>query len=390
MPVVARPLPGSSAVDRAAETYAVTGTLKHAKLTGFQFVAGGSGATIAELEGPENAGDFAGFSVAAGGEITFATPITAIKLSNGSGVLYNNTARNAIWYVDSVNGDNNTATGLSADSQFRTIAKLLEHFIASGDEIVLADDSYWRESLDISTASNVTVRRSNTGTNRPRLDCADMATGWTLTGGQSNTYEVAWVPTAGDGITTTALTVYEDTGGGFALLDYQDSIANVEANPGSYYVDGFANVAGNTVYVHPTDSGNPNSNGGTYEVSRRGFGLKIGNDCSAIGIHTLRNVSNNGSLNCALNAHVEGCLIEYGTKHNTFANSGLYLNTIIRYNQWQQHTTCTLGVFYEQDATDLEGEYRGCTIIGGKPQTNGDPANWPQNTSALYAHSVEQ
>ncbi|MEM9980691.1 MAG: hypothetical protein AAF808_23955, partial [Cyanobacteria bacterium P01_D01_bin.2] len=281
---------GATALDRARETYPVSGTLKHAGLSGFQLDAGASGLTISEVEGPDNAADFAGVSLTAGQELIFAQPITLLQLSAGSGVVYNSTERSAEWFVSSHSGSDGNS-GLAPTSQLRTIAGLTEvYFVASGDTITLDDDSFWREEIQIQSLANNTIRRSGTGSERPILDASDVTTGWGLSSGQSNTYELAWTPESGNGVTDARITAYEDGD----LLIYRDTIAEVESNPGSYTVDGFADTAGNIVYIHPSDSGDPNNNGSTYEVTKRRNCIWCGPGTTVDGVHLRRNINNNG------------------------------------------------------------------------------------------------
>ena len=81
---------GETIIDRAQETYPVMGILEHPGLSGIQITAGASGLTVAEVQGPDNAADFAGLTLAAGQDLPIAgKPITLLRLSAGSGVVYN-------------------------------------------------------------------------------------------------------------------------------------------------------------------------------------------------------------------------------------------------------------------------------------------------------------
>ena len=374
------PSTGGSILDRTAETYVVTGTLRHAGLTGFQLNAGTSGLTIESLEGPDNAADFNNFSLGANEELIFGQPITQIKLSAGDGAVYNSAERPATWYVSSHSGDDNN-TGFTSSLQLRTISKLMEFQIAAGDEIILEDDSLWRERLNV--GNGVTISRSNTGTAKPILDGGNIATGWTLTGGQANTYELAWVPEVGDGLGDFLITVFEDG----ALLTYQTSIANCEANPGSYYVDGKANTSGNTIYVHPTGSTNPNSNGSQYIAAIRGTCIGGGDNVSIDGVVCTRNVNPNGSVVLGENASVANCEILYGGKHNIYMRSGQLTNSEIKYNEATQligSGTETLVVFNAPDPTTFTGVMTGCTLEGGRPGVS----DIPEGTVGIYAHGA--
>ncbi|NEZ59465.1 DUF5123 domain-containing protein [Adonisia turfae] len=369
---------GKTALDRNQETYVVSGNLTHAGLSGFQLIAGASGCTIAELTGPDNAADFDGLILAANQELIFGQEITSIRLSAGSGIVYNSQERPAQWFVSSHAGDDSN-DGLSVSSQFRTISKLMEYFIAAGDEIVVDDDSYIREELTV--GDSITVSHSGTGTNLPIFDAGDIAenTDFSLSAGQSNTYEISWVPEFGNGAADNRLILFEDG----ALLIWRETIAEVESNPGSYTVDGWANTAGNTIYVHPKNSTNPISDSKEYIIPRRSQCVKTGDNCVVDGIHTIRNISNNGSIEVGRNGLIVNCLIEYGTKHNCFLKQGTIRDTTIRYNEHLQGSSATLIVFYDGDTKvgDID-VIDGCALIGGNPN---DPA-FTISTTGTFAH----
>ncbi|MEM9947796.1 MAG: hypothetical protein AAF810_17300 [Cyanobacteria bacterium P01_D01_bin.36] len=368
---------GATALDRARETYPVAGTLKHAGLSGFQINAGTSGLTIAEVEGPDNAADFAGVTLTAGQELVFGQQITMLKLSAGSGVVYNSTQRSAQWYVSSHAGSDSN-TGLTATSQFRTIGKLMEFFIAAGDTVIEDDDSYWREQLNI--GDSITVQRSGTGTNRPIHDAGDIAANdsFSLSSGQTNTYEIAWTPEAGNGSTDHHLTLYEND----ELLIYRTSVALVEANPGSYTVNGFANTAGNTVYVHPKSSTNPANDSKEYVIAKRKDCIDGGDDCIIRGIHCIRNVFNDGAIRLLENALIEDCIVEYGTKHNAFASNGTFRRCTFRYNEQYAHSEVTLIVFFRAIQTGSDCNVEECSFIGGNPANT----DFPDNTFGYLTH----
>ncbi|MEM9805128.1 MAG: hypothetical protein AAF959_07590, partial [Cyanobacteria bacterium P01_D01_bin.56] len=192
------------------------------------------------------------------------------------------------WFVSSLRGDDSN-DGKSFEFPKATIASI-QAVLQSNETVVLEDDSFWREEIQIQSLANNTIRRSGTGSERPILDASDVATGWTLSSGQSSTYELSWIPESGNGVTDARITAYEDGD----LLIYRDSISEVELNPGSYTVDGFADTAGNIVYIHPSDSGDPNNNGSTYEVTKRRNCIWCGPGTTVDGVHLRRNINNNG------------------------------------------------------------------------------------------------
>lgn len=367
-----------TALDRARETYVVSGVLKHAGLTGFQLNAGTSGLTIESLEGPDNAADFNDYSLGANEELIFGQPITQIKLSAGDGVVYNTAQRPAEWFVSSSAG-NDLNTGFTSSSQLKTLSKLQEFKIAAGDIIILDDDSVWKEELILD--SGITVRRSNTGTSRPKIDASDTLTSWTLVSGQTNSYEITgWMPEVGNGTDADfIITVYEDGD----LMTYQDSVANVESNPGSYTVDDYADSTnGNTITIHPTDSGNPAVNSHVYTVAKRGTCITTLSDCTIDGIECNTNINPNGSVVLGRNSVLRNSNVYNGTKHNVFfSGSGTIDNCLIAYNENIVNTSgsSTLVVFFRTDPTGEVGLVRNSTI---------QSINKPTGTIAVFAHGA--
>ena len=392
MVVVAAPLEGGggqSALDRARETYPASGTLKHAGLSGFQLTAGTSGCTIAEIEGPDNAGDFAGLALTAGQELVFGQSITMLRLSAGEGIVYNSAERPAQWFVSSHSGDDNN-DGFTASSQFATIAKLNEYFIAAGDQITLDDDSFWRAMLVLPVSASVV--RSNTGTNRPQLDASDIATNasFSLSSGQTNTYEIPWVADPSTATITydgafDKVSVFENG----TLLKYRNTISEVEVLPGSYTNSGAASDQNNITYVHPLGSTNPISDGKTYEITKRAHALVLGDGATADGLYCSKAVEENGPILAFENATIRNCVGEYGTRHIIYAHSGLVENCTLRYPdvEFIRETSAghTMVVFYKANAAGLEGIVRNTSFDGNLP---GETTFPDANISAAYAHAT--
>lgn len=349
---------GGTALDRAQETYPVTGTLKHAGLSGFQLDAGASGLTIAEVEGPDNAADFTGLALTAGQELVFGQPITLIRLSAGSGVVYNSAERQATWFVSLVNGDDNN-DGFTASSQFRTINKLNTYNISAGDVVTVEDDSEWREELIV--GSGVLVQRSDTGTRMPVFNASDIENNWALESG--NTYSITvTVPTEAEGARNgkSLYTVYEDE----ILLTRVADQATVDSTPGSFAHTSAATPGSTvTIYVHPTNSDNPNNNGSVYEVSKRLFGFRGGNNVTVRGIRTKNSVDHNGSFRVRNFCDVSDCIFENGHVHNALFGSG----TVRRCHAYGfDNNTPVLGVaFTSYSVEDQVGDtiYEDCTVV---------------------------
>lgn len=166
------------------------------------------------------------------------------------------------WFVDSVNGLD-TNSGTSKTEPLKTIAALLAKTIATGDCIGLAAGSHWRETITI-PADRVIVGSYGSG-DAPIIDGADIATGWVQDGTHTNTYTIS--DTMPDDQVNVNQCVWEDG----EPLDKVASAAACNSTPGSFYYSTItANVA-YTIYIHPTDSTDPATNGKTYEISKRKF-----------------------------------------------------------------------------------------------------------------------
>lgn len=219
------------------------------------------------------------------------------------------------WFVDSVGG-NDGNSGLSSTSAFATLAKL-QTVLGHGDTANLKKGSHWREQLTI-TKHNITVQAYGTG-NMPLIDGSVVATGWTKTGGYTNVYHKAITPLWGS---ANFLKVFEDD----AFMVLATSIANCDATAGSYYPSGSTGTI--NLYIHATGSGDPNSNGKTYEYShyRNPLDSYDAQKLSITGIHTRRNLHNGGSLRLGLDAIATGCRASQGGAYNVYMRAGAKLS----------------------------------------------------------------
>ncbi len=223
-------------------------------------------------------------------------------------------------YGDSVNGSD-VNDGLTESSPLQTLSAIqtAAEAVGSGARIrLLNQDSHWRGTLNIETLDNCVVVGDG-GT----IDGADIVTSWSLASGQSNTYEASIAHNA-DG--THRLTAYEDG----VLLDRVDDVAACEAAAGS-----FVDVQGSdgtpvTMHIHPSDSGNPTTNGKVYEVSTRRFALVFGNNTRVESVKTQRAIVNNGSFDGVneLDVNASKILASWGTKHNIGIGSGVVSDSI--------------------------------------------------------------
>jgi hypothetical protein len=115
------------------------------------------------------------------------------------------------------------------------------------------------------------------------------------------------------------LVVYED---GVPLTRVADA-ATASTTPGSFVNKTGLDASPWTLQIHATGSGNPNTNGKTYEASvRNNACLFSGSGAAVSGVRAQRALSNNGAFEAGLNANVSRVLSVDGTKHNVLINSG--------------------------------------------------------------------
>lgn len=228
------------------------------------------------------------------------------------------------YYVDSVNGSDSN-NGLSPATAKQTIAGLPT--LAAGDSVGLARGSSWNEQLTISVA-NIRVGAYGSGA-KPVLDASDVHnSGWV----QDGTFTNCWSKS----ITFTSyeaagrITVFEDG----AFLAKRTTLADCNANPGSYYASNFSPTGAQTVYIHPSGSGNPNTNGKEYRVPVRAHAIDAHGQAGVIldGIEARRGFHKDGAIKTGDDSVVRGCVANYGTIHNLYVGEGsLIENCTVKY-----------------------------------------------------------
>ncbi len=221
------------------------------------------------------------------------------------------------YYVDSVNGSDDN-DGLTQATAFATIGKL--GTIAAGKKIGLAKGSTWKEQLTIG-ANNVTVAAYGTG-DKPIIDCADVIAtdDWSKSDGLTNVYQCTKSPALDAADTFPG--IFED---GTPLIRLE-STATCDSTPGSFTVSS-ETVAPCTLYVHPTGSTDPSSNGKTYEFTSRQNAIAAYGytGVTVRGIHGKRCLQGSGNFRMGNNATLIDCLSTWGCKHNFYIGEGSVL-----------------------------------------------------------------
>jgi hypothetical protein len=238
----------------------------------------------------------------------------------GIGIGFGASAQGFDWYVDSVNGSDSN-DGKTIAAPLKSIATLLAKTITSGQRIGLARGSSWREQLTV-PADGITVAAYGTGA-KPLLDCSDIiaAGSWSKTAGYTYVYQVSVVI---EQYPDQFMSLWEDD----VRYTIAADLAACDSTAGTYYCADMSTSPA-TVYVHPADNSNPGTNGKKYEYPRRSQGVQcLFARCTISGLHTRRNLSNNGSLEVRKNCYVSDCLVSEGTKHNMLVNGGTVVSGV--------------------------------------------------------------
>jgi hypothetical protein len=285
------------------------------------------------------------------------------------------------WFLDSAAAGGGNG---SAAAPYNSISALLADGDLDSNQVInIERGSTFREFLDLNAYDGMTVQASGTGAD-PIISAFDVVTGWSLTSGRTNTYEVSFTSDYGTNNINSVLGFKED---GKPLV-YQSSVANCEANPGSYAVTGFANGGvAQTVYIHPYGSTNPASDGKTYEVTRRKACIEIGDNATIADISLTGNISDDGALKAGRNLNYQRGAIRHGNNHNALAASGKFVNTAIEFNdEGQVSASPSLVVFFVSttQTPKLTGLVSGGTLKAGHP----DATNFG-NTQGWFCHDGE-
>lgn len=266
------------------------------------------------------------------------------------------------WYVDSTNG-NDANTGKSKSQAFQTITQLLT-VLGAGDKVGLARGSHLREQLTL-PGNNCQVAAYGSGA-RPIIDGSNVMSGWSKTGGQTYVYQISCTP---EWAAANYLNVWEDG----AFLVRAASLAACDSTAGSYYPSSSSGAI--TLYVHPTDNGDPATNGSTYEYSHRARSIGTANNSilgvRISGIHTRCNLEENGSILIYKQSTVNDCLIADGSRHNLYVSEGSVLTNSTLRDAYYGAGSYSLLVCYAATGTGLGFTCENCTCENTKGGIDG-------------------
>jgi hypothetical protein len=259
----------------------------------------------------------------------------------------------ADFYVDSVNGDD-TNDGTEPVSAFATVAKLKEQTIPTNAVIALAAGSSWEDGLDFEDAFTGTIVGYGAG-KRPVFDGATQASNsdFTLSSGYTNVYQIEWATNLLV-VEGEMYSVWEDGD----RLEYVESIALCESTPGSYYAP---LVTSNleTIYIHPTGSTSPITNGSLYELPNTTIGIRA-KKATIKYVKCSRASHPSGPLQ-ALNIY--GCMGHDGLRHNVFTYGGAVTDSIAWKSDTVERASATLFVGYVATAVGQSMTFDRCIGI---------------------------
>lgn len=220
------------------------------------------------------------------------------------------------WFVDSVAGSD-ANNGTTSTTPFQTLAALATAITANPAKttVSLKRGSRFRESLSGSVTAALDY--GSAGSALPIIDGSDVVTGWTVNGSNATVWEkTVTIPTGG------RPRVFENG----TLMTWVANLATCATTAGSRVL--LEDGGTITLQIHPSDSGNPNTNGKTYEATMRLSPILLGANCTLKGIHAQRAISNNGAIEMGMNAYLERCIAVDGSKHNMLIGSGDMVDVI--------------------------------------------------------------
>jgi len=246
-----------------------------------------------------------------GGAAPTSAQRASVRAGIGVGIL-----TTADVYVDSLTGHDSNPGTLNAP--FKSLA------MVSGDQsqkvIAVRNGRTYLNTLDASGAGVVVVGH---GDGDPAvIDCTDTvhAASWVKTDTLTNVYDQTI--TLPEDVKSLG-NVYCD---GVALLQVT-STALCDSTPGSAYVSDWT-AASATLYIHPTGSVSPITDGREYRYSARLFGINLSGDaCTVSGIRVRGNAHQDGGIRLT----GRGCLVTEsaavdGCRHAMYVGPGAVLS----------------------------------------------------------------
>lgn len=287
-------------------------------------------------------------------------------------------------YVDSANGDDGN-DGLTLATAFETldVAETALLAIGNGASLALVRGSDWRDSVSLGSTTGVSVGVVGSG-DVPVIRCTDVATGWTQP--DAGTYPNVWyLPNWISELDSSnyRLAAYED---GYELPNVA-SLALVNATEGRSFITTSPD-GDDAIYIHATGSGDPNSNGKAYEVSKRVSGIytaAIGDlGLSVVGPVIIERAPwTSGGIVTAVNGTLKRINIRDSAR-GAFLTSGLVEDSIFSGGSPRTNSgTSNQLVFFTTTAGSYTGTVRRCGFVAGD---NPDSVTY-ESISAVFSHN---
>lgn len=279
------------------------------------------------------------------------------------------------YYVDSVDGDDSN-DGLSPDHPFATLSALppIQPYTA----IYLKRGSHWREQLS-THADHVGVFAYGNGP-MPIIDASTVVpkSTFSLSPGTAQTWQFWWRPAYDQ--RSDRFVVYED---GVAMRRMATA-QEVETTPGSFFAPTPDGSTGNyLIKIHPSDSSDPGKNASTYEITDRKKALVVGDYAVIRGIHTRRNIHDDGSFVAGVGVDIDGMIVEDGNWHNCVIASG----TVRHLYAWKIENGGPYGAGSMVEFYSKRAAGRHIAIIDSAAITELDPRIPDQQAAGFGAHT---
>ncbi len=238
-------------------------------------------------------------------------------------------------YVDSVNGDDSN-DGRSAANALQTL-DAVESAMTSGEVIGLAYGSHWRESLDLSALSSVTVMPygddSLAAPFISGLETPDVLD-WSKTSGRTNVYQATITHDANGTNRLRAflvLAIAPDYVPEYTQLTGVADVATCDATTNSFVRIVGSDGSPATLYVNVGGSSPALIPDGNVSYTARMTALAAGSNATIYGpIETGFAISNNGSIDTSdkINSVVKQAFMLHGSKHNGVFGAGTVEDSI--------------------------------------------------------------
>lgn len=238
------------------------------------------------------------------------------------------------YYVDSVGGSDSN-DGLTPATAFQNVSAVQAIRNLGGivpfTQINLKRGGTWSGAaakLFLDVANLKITDYGSPSDPLPKIDSrVSLAAGsWSATGGTVNVFQYAFT-----GLTAQASqhNIWENG----TRLVRTASTAACDALPGSYYVPAEASWSigvPTNIYVHPTGSNSPITNGRTYTTQGVDWCIYIGSEssssCRVYNVEVMGGCHHNGNIQLGRDSYAEGVVSRWGTIHSVYTDSGFFVN----------------------------------------------------------------